>query len=109
MNEWGIRARVILLALIPTGLVALVMGSYFIATRVHDLDTALQERGHAIANYLAQTAEYPVLSANTSALHRLVNKARDGDDDIFAVAIFDKNNLFRKVRDVCTIKLAVQG
>jgi len=93
MNEWGIRARVILLALIPTGLVALVMGTYFIATRVQDLDANLKERGQAIANYLAQTAEYPVLSANTSALQRLVTKARDGDDDILAVAIYDKNNL----------------
>ena len=93
MNEWGIRARVILLALIPTGLVALVMGTYFIATRVHDLDASLKERGQAIVNYLAQTAEYPVLSANTKSLQRLVTKARDGDDDILAVAIYDKNNL----------------
>ncbi|WP_444994206.1 hypothetical protein [Aliikangiella sp. IMCC44359] len=93
MNEWGIRARVILLALIPTGLVALVMGAYFIATRMHDLDVALQDRGNAIVNYLAQTSEYPVLSANTESLQRLVAKARDGDEDILAVAIFDNNNL----------------
>lgn len=93
MNEWGIRARVILLALIPTGLVALVMGTYFIATRIHDLDVSLKERGQAIVNYLAQTAEYPVLSANTETLQQLVSRARDGDDDILAVAIYDKNNL----------------
>ncbi|TQV71573.1 hypothetical protein FLL45_20705 [Aliikangiella marina] len=93
MNEWGIRARVILLALVPTILVAIVMGTYFIATRVHDLDVSLKERGQAIVNYLSQTAEYPVLSANTSSLQRLVSSARDGDDDILAVAIYDKNNL----------------
>ncbi|TQV80295.1 two-component sensor histidine kinase BarA [Aliikangiella coralliicola] len=93
MNEWGIKARVILLALIPTGLVALVMGAYFIATRMHDLDVSLKERGQTIVNYLAQTAEYSVISANTQALERLVSNARDGDDDILAVAIFDKNNL----------------
>ncbi len=93
MNEWGIKTRVILLALIPTGLVALVMGAYFIATRVHDLDVSLKERGQAIVNYLAQTSEYPVLSANTESLQKLVSKARDGDDDILAVAIYDKNNL----------------
>ncbi|MET1254173.1 two-component sensor histidine kinase BarA [Aliikangiella maris] len=93
MNEWGIRARVILLALIPTGLVAIVMGTYFITTRMHDLEVSLQDRGNAIVNYLAQTAEYPVLAANTESLQNLTGKARDGDDDILAVAIFDKNNL----------------
>jgi len=93
MNEWGIRARVIMLALIPTGLVALVMGTYFIGTRMQDLDVSLMERGKTIGNYLAQTAEYPVLSANSRALSKLVSSARDGDDDILAVAIFDKNNL----------------
>ncbi|WP_196137861.1 two-component sensor histidine kinase BarA [Aliikangiella sp. G2MR2-5] len=93
MNNWGIQARVILLALIPTGLVALVMGIYFIATRMHDLDVSLKERGQTIANYLAQTAEYSVLSANSIALDRLVSNARDGDDDILAVAIYDKSNM----------------
>lgn len=93
MNEWGIRARVILLALIPTAIVALVMGAYFIANRMHDLDVSLKDRGQTIANYLAQTAEYSVLSANSEALSKLVSNARDGDNDILAVAIYDKNNL----------------
>ena len=93
MNEWGVRARVIMLALIPTALIAVVMGAYFIATRVYDLDVALKERSQAIASYLAQTAEYSVLSANSESLLRLVSSARDGDDDILAIAIYDKNNL----------------
>ncbi|MGX5201705.1 two-component sensor histidine kinase BarA [Aliikangiella sp. IMCC44632] len=93
MNEWGIRARVILLALIPTSLVAIVMGAYFIATRVHDLNIALEDRGHTLVSYIAQTAEYPVLASNTNTLQRLVNSARNGDEDILALAIYDKNSL----------------
>jgi two-component system sensor histidine kinase BarA len=93
MNEWGVRARVIMLAIIPTALIAVVMGAYFIATRIYDLDVALKERSQTIATYLAQTSEYSVISANSESLLRLVSSARDGDDDILAIAIYDKNNL----------------
>lgn len=92
MNEWGIRARVILLALIPTGLVALVMGAYFVAARVSDLNAALQERGKAIATYVAQTAELPLNSGDGKSLKQLIHSASDGDNDIQAIAIYDKNN-----------------
>ena len=57
MNEWGIKARVILLSLVPTGLVALIMGGYFVTTRIQDLNNNIQVRGSAIAKYLAQTSE----------------------------------------------------
>lgn len=93
MNDWGIKARVILLALIPTAMVAVAMEAYFVATRVQDLNVNVKERGITIANYLAQTSEYSLLSRNSKTLSRLVIAARDGDDDILAVAIFAKNNL----------------
>ena len=93
MNDWGIRSRVILLALIPTGLVALVMGAYFVSTRVQDLNVNVKDRAITMANYLAQTSEYSLLSRNSKTLSRLVTSARDGDDDILAVGIFAKNNL----------------
>ncbi len=92
-NEWGIRTRVILLALIPTGVVALVMGTYFLSARVQDLNMNVQERGMTIANFLAQAAEYSLLSRNSESLSRLVLSARDGDNDILAVAIYSKNHL----------------
>ncbi len=93
MTDWGIRARVILLAIVPTGLVAIVMGSYFVATRVQDLNVNVEDRGTTIANYVAQTSEYSLLTGNTESLARLVNSARDGDVDILAIAIYSKNNL----------------
>jgi two-component system, NarL family, sensor histidine kinase BarA len=93
MSDWGIRARVILLAIVPTGLVAIVMGSYFVATRVQDLNVNVQDRGLTVANYVAQTSEYSLLTGNKETLERLVNSARDGDVDILAIAIFSKNNL----------------
>ncbi len=93
MNDWGIRARVILLAIVPTGLVALVMGSYFVATRVQDLNVNVRDRGLTVANYIAQTSEYSLLAGNKQTLERLVNSARDGDVDILSIAIFSKHNI----------------
>jgi len=93
MNEWGIRARVILLAVVPTAIVALVMGAYFIATRIDSLNISLQEKGKAIATYLAQTSEYPVISGNSEAIARLAYSARDGGNDIMAVGVYNKNNI----------------
>jgi len=93
MADWGIKARVILLAMVPTGLVALAMGAYFVTARVQDLDTNIKERGITIANYLAQTSEYSLISRNNQTLNRLVTSARDGDDDILSVAIFTSQNL----------------
>ena len=93
MADWGIKARVILLAMVPTGLVALAMGAYFVTARVQDLDNNIKERGITIANYLAQTSEYSLISRNNQTLNRLVTSARDGDDDILSVAIFTANNL----------------
>jgi len=93
MNDWGIRARVILLAMIPTGIVALVMGAYFVTARVQDLNVNVQDRGISIANYVAQTSEYSMLSHNPQALDRLVTAARDGDDDILAIGIYANNNM----------------
>lgn len=93
MNEWGIRTRVLLIALVPALIVATLMGIYFTASRINDLGESLKERSQTIAHYLAQTAEYSVLSANSRALEKLANSARDGDDDILAIALFDKNNI----------------
>ena len=93
MNDWGIRARVILLALIPTGIVALVMGAYFVTARVQDLNVNVQDRGITIANYVAQTSEYSLISHNSEALDRLAISARDGDEDILAVGIYANNNM----------------
>ena len=93
MIDIGIKTRVVLLALIPTLLVALSMSTYFVSTRVLDLDNNIKERGVTIANYVAQTSIYSLLSRNNQALTQLVTNARDGDDDILSVAIFTKNNL----------------
>ncbi len=92
MNDWGIRSRVLLLALIPTLLIALVMGLYFIGARFSDLESSLNERGRTIAVNLAYASEFGVATADKNNLKRLLQSARDIDSDLVAAAVFDKNN-----------------
>lgn len=53
LDRLGIRSRVLLLALLPAGLMALVLGSYFTWLQQNDLRTQLLQRGKMIAEQLA--------------------------------------------------------
>lgn len=90
--DWGIRTRVLVLALVPTGLIALVMGVYFIGARVNDLKSTQLERGLTVARNLAYASEYGVSIANYTIVKRLIDLAQDGDKDITAIVIFDRHN-----------------
>ncbi|NVJ59658.1 MAG: two-component sensor histidine kinase BarA [Gammaproteobacteria bacterium] len=92
MFDWGIRTRVLLLALIPTGLIAVVMGVYFIGARVNDLKNTQLDRGLTVARNLAYASEYGVSIANYPIVKRLIDLAQDGDEDITAIMVFDKFN-----------------
>jgi two-component system sensor histidine kinase BarA len=75
MKNWGIRTRVLFLALAPLAFITLILDIYFINTRVRDLSQALTERGHAIAYQLAPASEYGVFSGNRDILNQLVQAA----------------------------------
>ncbi|WP_144391364.1 two-component sensor histidine kinase BarA [Pleionea sediminis] len=92
MFDWGIRTRVLVLALVPTGLIAIVMGVYFIGARVHDLKSTQIDRGLTVARNLAYASEYGVNIANYPIVKRLIDLAQDGDEDITAIVIYDKYN-----------------
>lgn len=92
MFDWGIRTRVLILALVPTGLIALVMGVYFIGARVNDLKSTQLDRGLTVARNLAYASEYGVSIANYPIVKRLIDLAQDGDEDITAIVIYDKFN-----------------
>ncbi|MCO7223894.1 two-component sensor histidine kinase BarA [Pleionea sp. CnH1-48] len=94
MLDWGIRTRVLLLALIPTMLIALVMGVYFIGARIQDLQTSQLERGQTIARHLAYSSEFAVSTQNFRVINDLLNKAKDREDDITAIVVFDKHNRY---------------
>ena len=90
MRNWGIRNRVLLLALLPVISLGLVLGAYLIRVRVQDLRASQMVLGHALAKQLAPASEYGVFSNNPHILRALV-KAAIQEPNVEAVIIADRN------------------
>ena len=75
IRNWGIRNRVLLLALLPVISLGLVLGSYLIRIRVQDLKNSQTALGQTLADQLASASEYGVFSSNQQALQALVDAA----------------------------------
>lgn len=90
IRNWGIRNRVLLLALLPIISLGLVLGSYFIRSRVHDLKSSQSALGHVLANQLASASEYGVLTNNPRILQTLA-QAVAHERNVESVTIADSN------------------
>ncbi len=88
MFDWGIRQRVIFVAVVPGAAIALGLAIYFLALRYADVEAALESRGAALSRQLAPAAEYGAFSGNGAELRRLA-LATLRDPDVAAVAIHD--------------------
>ncbi|MDP2808620.1 MAG: ATP-binding protein [Rhodocyclaceae bacterium] len=87
-NSWGIKQRVVFLALAPAVTIALTLTPYFLFLRYDDVDAALLSRGAALTRQLAPAAEYGAFSGNRAELQRLLN-AVAGEEDVAAVSLHD--------------------
>lgn len=90
INEWGIKARVLFLTLVPTVIISLLLSAYFTSTRIQDLEKALRDRGYAIALQLSPESEYGVFSGNVHTLQRLANDTLS-EPEVRSVSIFNKD------------------
>lgn len=86
--KWGIKNRVLFLALIPTITISILLGVYFIGIRLEDLSKALADRGTAVASRLASQGEYGVFARDTESLRNLARRAIN--KEISSVAFYDK-------------------
>lgn len=92
MKNWGISRRILTLALTPTLLVCLLLGSFFINNHIQDSEDSLISRGKTIATHLALAAEYGIITLDNTTLQEMAQAARDNDKELLAVAIYDQNN-----------------
>ena len=72
-DEWDIRPRAVLIAALPTMVMALVLIAYFTSSRLSDLEDAHVQRGKALARQLAAASEYGVFSGNLESLRKQAN------------------------------------
>ncbi len=75
LQRGTIQGRLILIAVIPALLFALLAMIWFTATRLEDVDRELRDTGELIAGQLAPAAEYSVISGNSANLRALLQAA----------------------------------
>ena len=88
MNNWDIRTRVLLAAIIPATLIAVLLAWYFTRNRIEDLETSLFSRGNLLIRQLAVASEYGVFSGNRERLRQLADSTMR-ETDLSGVAILD--------------------
>ena len=89
MKSWGIRERVLFVALMPAAAIALALAVYFLALRYADAEAALANRGSALTRQFAPAAEYGAFSGNRDELNRLA-EALAREPDVTAVVVHDR-------------------
>ncbi|TNC98143.1 MAG: vsrB [Gallionellaceae bacterium] len=88
MRKQGIENQALMVALIPVLIFALLLESYFIYTRIGEMDRALFDRAKLIVRQLASSSEYAVFSGNLSLLQQQVDVALS-QPDVNAVVVLD--------------------
>ncbi|MFW2373740.1 MAG: response regulator [Gammaproteobacteria bacterium] len=75
MNNWGIKKRVLSLALLPTLFIAFSLAFYFNYNRITYIEESLLTKGESLTNLLAPACEHGVFSGNMEILEGLISKS----------------------------------
>ena len=87
--KMSLRTRMLLSALLPTTLVAVLLTTVFLLRAIDDLEQGLQTRGTAISRQMAGAAEFGIFSGQRGALSVLTESALHIDPDVRGAAIVD--------------------
>ena len=87
-KDLGIKGRVLLLSLLPTGLLALVLGGYFSWAQLTDLHSQLLARGALVVQHLAPLAAPALARGDAQQLRHLAEETLN-QPDVRAVAFLD--------------------
>lgn len=85
---FDIRSRVLLVALLPVTLVAMLLSAVFLLGRVGDLGEAHDQRARSLARQVASASEFGLFSSNTSSLQAVAAGALR-EPDVRSVVILD--------------------
>ncbi|MDH5205013.1 MAG: ATP-binding protein [Hylemonella sp.] len=93
---FDIRQRMLLAALLPVSLVALLLSSVFLMGRLGDIDAAHTQRARMLARQLASASEYGIFSANIGSLQALAASALREPDVRSVVVLGDLGQVYAR-------------
>ncbi|WP_200588394.1 response regulator [Stutzerimonas stutzeri] len=94
LKDLGIRGRVLMLTLLPSTLLAVVLGAYFTWMQLSEMRHQLDERGQLIAEQLAPLAAPAMNLGYDKRLQRILTQVLD-QADVRAVTILDPERVQR--------------
>ena len=95
MNNLGIRARIVLLTIVPTLTVSVLLGIYFISIRISDLSRNLFSRGETITTELVTSAEYGIFIDNPTVLQSITDGIFAHPDVVSAAIYSNQGELLK--------------
>ncbi|SDS79902.1 multi-sensor hybrid histidine kinase [Halopseudomonas xinjiangensis] len=90
MNDIGIKTRLLLMTLLPSGLLAIALGGYFSWQHLRVLDEQLLERGLMTVEYLQRPAASALLDDQPSRLRPLISEVLN-HSDVRAVSLYNED------------------
>ncbi len=88
-----LRARMLLLALLPTTLVAVLLTTVFLLRSIDALEQGLRTRGTAISRHMSTLAEFGIFSGQRDSLGALAVSALGIDADARGAAVVDERGI----------------
>jgi len=92
VKNWGIRTRVLLLALLPAFAIAITLAGYLGYRTSKDFERDLRDYGIGLSRQLAAVAEFSTYSHDRDALRNIAVTAL-GEPNVVAAAFFDGEGL----------------
>ena len=90
MSKIGIKTRVVVISLIPTIIIAALLGFYFITARLNNLENSLKDHGTAMITQLASSSEYGVFAQNKSIINNILEVTEE-EPDVMGIAVYDQD------------------
>lgn len=87
-NGLGVQARVVIAAILPMLVIALLLTAYYTTSQFADIEEAHAARARALARQVAAASEYAVFSGNRDALQRSATATLQ-EEGILAIAVVD--------------------
>ena len=85
--SWGIRLRVIFMAIVPIAIVAVLLGYYTINSRTTEIREALTERGNYLATNIAPALEFGIVVGNERIIGNIINSIIK-EKDVLYMGVF---------------------
>jgi two-component system, NarL family, sensor histidine kinase UhpB len=98
-RQWGIAARLLSIAVLPAGVMALVVTITLQVRAQHEVLRDVAERGRLIAAAMAQSSQYGLVSGNVAYLRTTLHHLLDTDRSIDCIDILDAQR--RSVVSAC--------